>query len=111
MAGIPDTKRINLSSASFSAEDILAFLIQSGKIDLDDAEDNMKKSQMDQILEQHPYSIYQGSDGKWYTNLPDDTKPDKRRKIKRTSLEDLKHALYEYYTGVSEHKKLDAITI
>ena len=42
MAGIPDTKRINLSSASFSAEDILAFLIQSGKIDLDDAEDNMK---------------------------------------------------------------------
>ena len=111
MAGIPDTKRINLSSASFSAEDILAFLIQSGKIDLDDAEDNMKKSQMDQILEQHPYSIYQGSDGKWYTNLPDDTKPDKRRKVKRTSLEDLKHALYEYYTGVSEHKKLDAITI
>ena len=111
MAGILGDKRINLSSASFSAEDILVYLVQNGKIDLDSAEEDMKKSQMDKVLEQHPYKIYQGSDGKWYTYLTDESKNNKRRKIVRNSLEDIKHALYEYYTGVSELKKLDSITI
>ncbi len=94
-----------------NSEEILKYLVKSGKINLNDAEEDMKKSQMDQILDQHPYSIYQGSNGKWYTTVTDVTKPDKRRKIVRTSLEDLKVAIYEFYTGVSEHKKLDAITI
>ena len=111
MASIPDTKRINLSSASFSAEDILAFLIQSGKIDLDSAEDDMKRSQMDKVLSQHPYNIYQGSNGKWYTYVVDETKSNNRRKIARTSLEDIKHFLYEHYTGVSDNKKLNSVTI
>ena len=94
-----------------NSEEILKYLVESGKINLNDAEEDMKKSQMDQILDQHPYSIYQGSNGKWYTTVTDVTKPDKRRKIVRTSLEDLKVAIYEFYTGVSEHKKLDSITI
>ena len=94
-----------------NSEEILKYLVKSGKINLNDAEEDMKKSQMDQILDQHPYSIYQGSNGKWYTTVTDVTKPDKRRKIVRTSLEELKVAIYEFYTGVSEHKKLDAITI
>ncbi len=100
-----------LSSASFSAEEILSYLIQNGKIDLDSAEQDMKKSHMDKILEQHPYSIYQGSNGKWYTTIPDSTKPDKRRKIVRTTLEDLRQALYEFYTGVTEHRKIDSFTM
>ena len=101
----------NLSSASFSAEELLSYLAQNGKIDLNSAEEEMRKSQMDQILDQHPYAIYQGSNGRWYTYLPDDTKKNRRRKIERTSEEDIKHALYEFYTGIAEHKKLEAVTI
>ena len=93
----------NLSSASFSAEELLSYLAQNGKIDLNSAEEEMRKSQMDQILDQHPYSIYQGSNGRWYTYLPDDTKKNRRRKIERTSEEDIKHALYEFYNGIAEH--------
>ena len=44
----------NLSSASFSAEELLSYLAQNGKIDLNSAEEEMRKSQMDQILDQHP---------------------------------------------------------
>lgn len=111
MAENLNTQKDLLSSASFSAEDILSYLMQNGKIDLDGTEEDMKKSQMDKILDQHPYKIYQGSNGKWYTYISDDSKKHKRRKIERTSEEDLKHALYEYYTGAAELNKLDTITI
>ena len=42
---------------------LLQYLVDSGKIDLGSAEEEMKKSKLQEILEKHPYKIYQGKDG------------------------------------------------
>ena len=90
---------------------ILKYLVDSGKIDLGSAEEEMKKSRLTEILENHPYKIYQGKDGKWYTHIQDDSKPEKRRKVVRTSLEAVHGALYDHYTGAAEKRQLMGKTI
>ena len=83
--------------ASFSPEEMLAFLTTNGKIDLRDVEDDMRKARKEQILKQHPYKIYQGSDGRWRTHIPDESKKEGRRLIVKSSLNDLETAVCEHY--------------
>ena len=76
-----------LASAAFSPEETLAFLEINGIIDLRDVEENMRKARKEKILQKHPYSIYQGKDGRWRTYLPDDFKSEGRRLIVKTHLD------------------------
>ena len=57
---------------------MLQFLIKNGKIDISDVQNSMEAK--------HPYKIWQGKDGEWYTYLPDDKKEGclKRENLKRT---------------------------
>jgi integrase len=43
------------------------------------------------------FKTWQGSDGKFYTYLPDDTKTEKRKKVKRSTQESLDDAIISYY--------------
>lgn len=90
---------------------LLQYLVDSGKIDLGSAEEEMKKTKLKEILEIHPYKIYQGKDGNWYTHIPDDSKPEKRRKIVKTTLEKVHEALYDHYTGAEEKRLLMGMSI
>ena len=59
-----------------------------------------KKDVEKRIIEEvHPYRIYESGTrpGIWYTHLPDETKPEKRRKIMRQSYEDICKAVIEFY--------------
>ena len=50
------------------------------------------------ILENHKYKIYYSeSEKSWRTYLPDDTKANKRRPIKRSSKQNLEKAIIEHY--------------
>jgi len=84
--------------------DILSFLQKQGIISLDDVQKNMKLVKQQQILKNHPYKIWEGTNGRWYTNLPDDTKKDGRRKIAKSSEEKIKKVIIDYY----EEKKQDS---
>jgi hypothetical protein len=64
MASITAAQPTAIASAAFSPEETLAFLEINGIIDLRDVEDNMRKARKEKILQKHPYSIYQGKDGK-----------------------------------------------
>lgn len=52
----------------------MQFMIQSGKIDISDVQNSMEAMKRKELLEKHPYKIWQGKDSKWYTYLPDDKK-------------------------------------
>ena len=91
--------------------EILKYLVDSGKIDLGSAEEEMRKSKITEIIESHPYKIYQGKDGKWYTHIPDDSKSEKRRKIVRATLEEIHEVLYDHYTGAEEKRLMLGMTI
>ncbi|MCM1253249.1 MAG: tyrosine-type recombinase/integrase [Clostridium sp.] len=43
-------------------------------IDLAYVQEQIEMKKRDELLHKHPYKIYQGKDGKWYTYLPDDEK-------------------------------------
>ncbi len=109
-----DEKNIQLNNmipASISAQELLSYLVQNGKIDLSSAEDELYVMKRDKIIEQHPYKIYQGSNGKWYTHVPDMTRKEKRRKIVRNTLDEIKNYLYEEYSGIKEERILKSQTI
>ena len=62
------------------------------------------KKQMQQhiISEIHDHKIFQSKTGRqyWYTHVPDESKPEKRRLIKRSTYEGLCDALVDFYKGV-----------
>lgn len=63
----------------------------------------MKKRE--EILKQHfeQYSVwYSDKENRWYTHLPDDTKLEKRKKIKRKDRRDLENVVYDYYLSIEE---------
>ena len=71
------------------------------------------------VLKHHNHKIYQGSDGRWYTNLDDNTRKEKRKRIARKSYNDMIGFLYEIYREYDltlqslypmwlDHKRLEA---
>jgi len=72
-----------------------------------DAMSYMKKRE--EYLSMHPYRIYQGSDGKWYTNLPDNTKDRGTRLLKRTTKSKLEDVVAAYWQANAEQPTLDNV--
>ena len=57
------------------------------------------------ILENHKYEIYYSeSEKSWRTYLPDDTKPNNRRPIKRKSKENLEKEIIRFYIEKQKSK-------
>lgn len=57
-------------------------------------EDNLMKNILAKV---HSYEISKNKDGRWTTYVPDETKPEGRRKIKRTNKTDLLKYLVAFY--------------
>ena len=83
-------------------------LLNCVTIDLDIeglSDDTMKKlsKEMQQhiIAEIHDHKIFQAKSGRryWYTHVHDESKPEKRRLIKRSTYEGICDALIDYYKG------------
>ena len=67
--------------------DILTYLLKDSKMDLDGVRLKIAYMKNQEILQNHPYEIWQGKNGRWYTHVPDDTKPEGRRKIAKSTRE------------------------
>ena len=74
-------------------------------IDMASVEEKLEMKQRKRILSQHPYAIWQGKNGYWYTYfLPDGEK--KRKLIKKTTQESLEDMLIKLYCGTEEKKRV-----
>lgn len=69
----------------------MKYAVENGIIDLEHVQEEIHMKEREKILEEHPYKIWQGKDGKWRTYVEDKTKKNHRRMIKKT----LKENLYE----------------
>ena len=91
-----------------NAIELLQFLSESGKINLNDVADEMRKSNIQKVIDQHPFKIAQtGKDQRWRTYIKDNE--GKRKLIVKSTLEDLHLTLYEYYKNpesISSNKKV-----
>lgn len=83
---MPDTEQI-----------LLKYLSNKCNMSLEDVLNDIEIMKNMDILQQHPYAISQGSNGRWYTYLPDDTKPHGRRQIAKSSEEKIQQAIIEDY--------------
>ena len=68
-------------------DDVLKYAVENGMIDMTYIREQIEMNKRKELLEKHPYKIWEGKDGKWYTYLPDNEKG--RRLIKRKSLRDI----------------------
>ena len=67
----------------FIMDDVLKYAVENGMIDMTYIREQIEMNKRKELLEKHPYKIWEGKDGKWYTYLPDDEKG--RRLLKRNS--------------------------
>ena len=70
----------------------------------------------EEILKQHHYSIwYSQKEDVWYTHLPDDSKSNSRKKIKRKKKKDLEKDICDYYLSFGDEammaKQQNALSI
>lgn len=82
---------------------ILSILSSDDIMSSDDVLDIINMKEKDKILSQHPYDIWQATDGRFKTYLPDETKKNNRRLVARSNLDNLKQLIVDDYK--TRHKK------
>lgn len=86
-----------------SYQEMLQFAIDSGMVDLHTIREMCEMKQRQKYLDMHTYSIWQNDKGKWFTYVPDESAPNKRKVIKRTSKGAIEDYIVDYYEKL-EHK-------
>lgn len=81
--------------------EMLNYAIEQGIIDLSHIQDAVNMNKRKEILEQHPYSIWESKDGKWHTYLPDEEKG--RVPRKRNSKKEIENLIVDYYKEQTEY--------
>lgn len=78
---------------------ILAFYLGNGIINLDSLANLSKEEIMSSIIKKvHKYKITVHTDGRYQTYVPDPSKKDGRRQIRKKTIEELNEYLLEFYT-------------
>ena len=92
-----------MQDSNVSERDMLNYAVQNGIIDLSYVQDMIKMKRREEVLEKHPYAIYQGKDKKWYTHIPDLDRKEKRKLIKRSNKEEIEQAIIDYWREKEEN--------
>lgn len=81
--------------------ELLKYAIENGMIDISYVQEQIEMSKRKELLEKHPYKIWQGADGYWRTYLPDKEKG----RIPKRSLEkdNVEQAVIDYWKEQSEN--------
>lgn len=77
-------------------DDLLKYAVENGMIDLSYVQEQVEMNRRKLLLSKHPYSIWKGNDGKWYTYLPNVEKG--RILKKRTSEKAIEDLVVEFYS-------------
>ena len=80
----------------FDDKSILSFAESCGMVDLHLVEQLLEMNQRKEYLNNHPYQVWIGSDGKWATYLPDE-KTGKRVQRKRNSQKEIEDVIVNYW--------------
>jgi len=80
------------------------YAVESGIINLDDVLHNIKDMERRKILEEHLYEIWQSTDGRWRTYLPDESKKNKRKPLAKSSRKALEDEVVKDYKSRIKEK-------
>ena len=91
--------------------DIYSYAMESGILNMDDVEEAVNKRRKAELLEKHPYSIWQGKDGRWRTHIADETMDSGRKLVVKSTKEALHASIFAYYENQDEARKSASITL
>lgn len=80
--------------------ELVKYALENGMIDLSSIQNDIEMIKRNQSLEKHTYHIWQGTNGKWYTYLPDEEKG--RKLIKRTCEKDVQDVIATFYNETDD---------
>lgn len=75
--------------------DILKYALEHDMINISYVQEQIAMNKRKEVLENHPYSIWEGKDGKWHTYLPDKKKG--RVPKKRNTQREIENLILEYW--------------
>lgn len=81
--------------------EILQYALAEGILNTSALREEIELFERNKYLNKHKNKIWQGENGKWYTELPA-TKNKKRRLVKKTHKEDLEQAIIDFYKEQEE---------
>lgn len=94
---------MEIPSSSLSKEETLQVALRSGILDIDEISIRIEKMRREEILSNHPYSIwYSETDNLWKTYLPDSTKKNGRVFRKRKTKEEIEDIIVKFYDNQQE---------
>lgn len=82
-----------MSNVSMSDAELLKYAIEHGMIDTALVQEKIEMQKKKEILNKHPYKMWEGKDGFWRTYIPNG---DGRKLIKRRDKEDLENIVIDY---------------
>lgn len=85
----------------------LKYLIDSGIIDVPNIQSILEMKKKQELLDNHPYKIWMGSNGKWYTYLPDDNKG--RILKKRNTKKDIEDIVIFYWNETTNSPTIEEV--
>ena len=77
--------------------ELLQYALNCGIMDYDTIQQKKELAEKKQYLEKHTFRIWQGSNGRFYTYLPDENARHGRVQIKRNQRSDLEDEIVRYY--------------
>lgn len=91
-----------MADIQLSDSELLKYAVENGIIDTALVQQKIEMQKRKEILEKHPYKIWEGKDGKWYTYLPD--KERGRVLKKRVSRELIENDIIDFFKHEEENK-------
>ena len=82
-------------------EELLKYAVDNGMINLSYVQEQIEMNKREELLKKHPYKIWQGKEGKWYTYLPDEKKG--RRMVKRSTRKAIEDMIVAYWKVEAEN--------
>ena len=76
----------------------MQYAVENGMIDLAYVQEQIEMNKRKEVLKKHPYSIWEGKNGYWYTYIFDPDKKNSRRLIKYKTRKSLEDKLVQYYS-------------
>lgn len=84
-----------------NAEDLLKYAMEHGMIDLSYVQNEIQMEEKLNLLSQHPYKIWHGKDGNWYTYVPDEKS--KRKLKRRKSKDEIENVIINFWKEKEEN--------
>lgn len=86
--------------------DLLKYAEENGMLDMSSIEKQVEQMKRKEYINKHPFKVWQGANGKWYTYLPDEDRPNGRKLKESKEKDKLLDCIVEYWKEQEENPSI-----